>query len=102
MILRYFPDTHMGLSHHGLTEIARKHKINLPELPHGNFVIFTNKKLTAVKVFAAGNTIAYKRTGTKLDLNMIKNIPRSFRGGQFNFDEALRETLEQKLGKAKK
>jgi len=96
-LIRYFPETHMGLGHQGLTELAKTRGIDPGKLNSGEYVIFTNKKKTAVKIYAPGQVIAYKKYPKGIDLRIIQEIPRSFAGGKLNFDAALKSALVKSL-----
>ena len=99
-IIRYFPNVHMGNSHHGLSEIAKEHKVNISKLEPGEFVIFVNNDQTALKMFAPGNIIAHLRMpGTqKINPRVIAMIPRFFNGAQIEYDKALREVIQKEFG----
>ena len=99
-VIRYFPETHMGNSHHGLAEIAAKHKINVNKLEPGEFVIFANSDLSALKMYAAGNIIAHLRMpgSQKINPRVIAMIPRFFNGSQIEYDKALREVIQKEFG----
>ena len=99
-VVRYFPDTHLGNGHSGLAEIARKHDINVSRLDFGEFVIFVNKKQTALKLFAPGNIVAYLKMpgSTRLNPKVISMIPRFFNGTEIDYNKALREVIKKEFG----
>lgn len=100
-VIRCFLDTDIRMGHPGLTLLAKKEKIVMSELGHGEFVIFVNRARNKVKVFAPGNVLAYLRLerGT-LDLRAIQEIPKVFGAkGKIDLDQATRTVLEKKLGK---
>lgn len=96
-IIRVFPETPMYFSHVGLSAIALKYKINLQVLEPGEFCVFINKALNAVKIFTHGNTIAYMRSpdNRRLEMKTIQMIPTFFRGGKFHYDQALETVLKK-------
>lgn len=104
-VVRCFFDTHMGLAHDGLREVARKYGgLDLDQLSHGEFVVFINTSKDRLKIFAAGNTFAYWRAhkGSKLELSTIRQIPRIFTGQQIGeYDKALEAALVHKLASRK-
>lgn len=99
-IVRCFFDTHMGLAHDGLREVAKRQGLNLDALTEGEFVVFINTSKDRLKVFATRNTFAYWRAqkGVKLDLRVIREIPRIFTGSAIGeYDKALEAALVHKL-----
>lgn len=103
-IVRCFFDTHMGLAHDGLRQVAANHSIKLDTLEPGEFVVFINSSRDRLKVFAASNTFAYwrSRNGSKLDLNAIREIPRVFGGTAIGeYDKALEIALTKRLERKK-
>lgn len=98
-IIRYFPNTHLGNSHTGLKAIAKEHGVNLDQLSPGEFVVFTNRAKTGVKIFTRGNTLSYTRApgSERLDLETIRLIPTYFQGGAFQYDQALKNRLLKSL-----
>jgi len=99
-IVRYFPDTHLGNAHYGLSEIAAKEGVDIAKLKVGEYVIFVNSKKTALKMFSTGNMIAHLRMpgNTKIDMNIISSIPRFFNGKSIDYKGALKERIEKSLG----
>lgn len=99
-IVRCFFDTHMGLAHDGLREVAKRQHLDLDKLAEGEFVVFINTSKDRLKVFATRNTFAYWRAtkGVKLDLNVIREIPSIFTGKVIgSYDNALEQALLHKL-----
>lgn len=100
-VIRYFPDTHLGNGHDGLAKIAEKNGINVKDLAWGEFVIFTNRKKTALKLYSQGNLVAHLRMPgeQRMDLRVISLIPRFFNGSSINYSAAIGEVLRKELGK---
>jgi hypothetical protein len=98
-IVRCFLEVSMINGHDGLSEIAAKEKIKVAELETGQYVVFVNKARDRIKVFAAEQIVAYVRLtqGRKVDLRVIREIPRVFTGAQMNYDKALDLMLSKKL-----
>ena len=96
-IIRYFPDTHLGAGHDGLSKIARHAGHDPAELRSGEYLIFVNRSKTGVKLFAPNNTIAYYKHKGKLDLRTIAKLPYCFSGGRINYDKALTKVLAEDL-----
>lgn len=94
-LIRVFTDVLMSYSHKGLCELAANEKVDLNALNIGEFVCFINRPCTALKLYTAGNIIAYLRLpdGQKLDLRIITLLPRFFSGGNIRYQEGLKEVL---------
>jgi hypothetical protein len=101
-VVRFFPGADLRCMHDGLRSIAVENGVDPYELRPGEFLVFCNTARTMLKIYAPGNTIACTKSpdGRRLDLNVIKYIPRFFNGSEFNYDGALKEVLKQKTGKA--
>lgn len=98
-ILRVVFNTDLRNSHDGLEALAKDLKVKVSELSPGQFIVFMNTRKTAVKIYAAGNTIAHFRMpgGKKLNLKTIVMIPKYFSGGEFKYDQALKEVIEKEI-----
>jgi hypothetical protein len=100
-IIRFFPDTHLGQSHFGLSSIAREVGLDTKKLEPGEFYVFMNKAKTAVKIFTGNNIIAYYKhpEGRRIELKTITLIPKYFSGKSFQYEKALEEVIEKELMK---
>jgi len=98
-VIRYFPGTDLRCMHDGLRKIAQEHGIDPWNLKPGEFLVFCNASRTMLKIYAPGNTIACTKSpdGRRLDLNVIKYIPRFFNGSEFDYNRALKEVLQKKV-----
>jgi hypothetical protein len=98
-IIRFFPQTDMRNGHDGLAKIAKDNKINVSDLNVGEYVIFTNKKKNAIKMYAPNHIIVHQRlpSGAKLDMRVISLIPKYFNGSKINLDAALKEAITRAL-----
>lgn len=85
-ILQIFLNTDFRNGHEGLETMAKAEKIDVHALQAGHYVIFLNTARDRIKLYAAGNTIAYKkmRQGERLDLRALKHIPSAFNGSALN------------------
>lgn len=102
-IVRCFLDTNMALAHDGLSEIAKRAGIKINDLEPGEYVAFVNRAKDRFKIYAAQNVIAYwrARKGDRLDLRVIREIPRVFNGSAIgDYDKALERVLAPRLAKA--
>jgi hypothetical protein len=99
-IVRYFSDIHMGNSHQGLREIAKKHGVDVNELPWGEFVIFVNARQTMLKMYSQGGMIAHLRMpdGVKIDPRTIRLLPKFFNGKEINYSKAIEKVIHKDFG----
>lgn len=100
-IIRYFPDTNLKCGHVGLAMIAGEHDINVDTLNEGEFIIFVNVAQTALKLYTSGNLVSHLKMpdGARLNLEVIRLIPKHFNGTSIKYDAALKESLERKFNK---
>lgn len=98
-VVRFFPDVSMANSHQGLGNIAKEANLNVRKLRPGEYLIFMNKKQTALKMLTAGNIIAYLKMpgSTKIDPRTIALIPKFFNGTEINYSGALKKVLVRHL-----
>lgn len=99
-LLMIFDNVNMGRSHDGLTEIAKRWKVDPHQLQAGELLLFINRARDKIKVFAPNNVIAYYRApkGTRVDMQALQYIPRAFtKSGKIDYDEALKKVLQEKL-----
>jgi hypothetical protein len=97
-IVRVFFESHLGNGHDGLAKLAKTKNVNVRNLNNGEYVIFINKRLNALKMYTSGFTIAHLRLPNgKLDLNTIAMIPSFFNGSEIKYDEAVKKSLLTKL-----
>lgn len=100
-IVHFFGDTDLRCQHNGLSEIAKKEKIDVGKLLPGEYVVYVNHARDRVKLFTSSNVIAYLRLKTgKIDLRTIQFIPKAFEGsGRIDYDKSLKEFVESSLVK---
>lgn len=98
-IIQVFQNTSMSNSHDGLAQIARSNGVDVRTLENGRYVVFINGRQDKLKVYAASNVVAYVRLeqGRKVDLRVIREIPRVFNGTSINYDKALEAVLNKYL-----
>ena len=97
-LIRYFPNADLRNGHFGLAKMAKANNIDVTEL-ESEFVIFTNRSRTGLKMFAPGNIVAYLKTvsGQKIDLNLIRGLPKYFNGTEIKYNDALKKKIERDL-----
>lgn len=103
-VVYFFPDTHLGNSHAGLSAIAEKDKLDVAKLAPGEFAMFINRSFTAVKLFAANNVIVHYKTPDRSMLNAqaLKLVPHFFNGRDINYKAALSHAIRSKHAAAAK
>ncbi len=95
-IIKYFPNVDMRLGHIGLASFCKKNGVEIQNLRAGEFIVFTNSAFNRIKIFAAGNTIAYQKSwnNRKIPVRLIGLLPKFFNGASLNFDAAMKEAVE--------
>lgn len=97
-IISVFPNADLRCSHLGLTIEARKKGKDPRTLDHGDFLLFINRRQSAMKLFGSNNTIIHHRAARgRIELRTIQYIPQCFHAGKFDYDKALGIVLEKKL-----
>lgn len=98
-VIRFFRDADLRCGHDGLREMAKKEGIDPWTLEPGEFLVFANNRQNKLKIYAPGNVLCYVKSpdDRRIDLNIVRLIPRFFNGTEFNYDAAVREVLKGKL-----
>lgn len=99
-VIRYFPNSDLRCSHDGLRKVALDNGVDPWKLSQGEFLVFSNTAQNKIKVYAAGNLLAYLKAPNRIDMDVVRQLPRFFNGRAFDFDAAVKTTLLQKLSKA--
>lgn len=95
-IISHFPDTDMRNSHAGLSAIAKKHKKDPAKLRQGDFLLFTNTRLTCGKLFASAEVIVHIRPASgRIDPAVIRHFPEHFNGTSLDYKGALKDRIEK-------
>jgi hypothetical protein len=102
-VIQVFMDADLRCGHDGLADIAKKEKINVTKLEHGEFVMFINVERNKLKLYTANNIVAYLRLPQgKIEMRTLGMIPAAFaQTGRISYDEHLKEVLQERLGKHK-
>jgi len=104
-IVLYIDNVNMGLGHPGLTELAKKWKVNVEKLGPHEMLLFINRAKDKLKVMGSeGKVLAYLRMprGQRLRLEAIQYIPQVFSAtGKIDYDAACKESLVRSLGATK-
>jgi hypothetical protein len=103
-ILRCFLNVDLRNGHDGLAEIAKQNDIKATEIESGSYIVFINTQRTKLKMFAAGNVIAYLKMpqGDKINMNVIRELPTVFNGKSINYDKALKSAVEKAMNRKTK
>lgn len=98
-LIRIVFNTDLRCGHDGLAAIAKGLRVNVNTLEIGEFVVFVNRKKCALKLYAAGNTVAhFKMPGTRqMNMSVIGLIPRFFNGKELKYDDALAEVIKKQI-----
>lgn len=98
-ILRVFMNVDLRNAHEGLSELAKKNKVDVNTLENGEYLIFINAERNKLKLYASNQVLAYlKLPRGKIDLRVISKIPQAFKAsGKIQYEEHLKEMIENKL-----
>lgn len=101
-LLHIFWETDMRCSHEGLKAVAKKKRFPLSDMKQGDCVVFVNRQLTRVKMFASGTKcMLYIAEGNKrIEPDTIRLLPGYIVGGaELDYLGALQESINQRLAK---
>ena len=104
-IRQAFLDVSMTNRVNGLASIAEKSGIKVRDLTAGDFLVFLNSGYTQMAILAAPAnlhtlpTLIYvKAPGkTKINLGVLRELPKVFNGSAINYDKALEPVLKKYL-----
>jgi hypothetical protein len=97
-LLRVVFNADLRCSHDGLEKLAKSLKLDVAKLPVGQFVAFINARKTSIKLYAAGQTIAYfKMPRGQLNLKILSVIPKFFNGRELRYDDALKDVILKEM-----
>lgn len=90
-IIQFFPNADLRCNHQGLTQLAKKSRVNPGKLKKGEYAVFMNRLRTQLKILTWQNLlINYKHTaGEFIDLQTIKEIPNYLDKGRFQYNKAV-------------
>jgi len=96
-ITRVVFDVSMRFGFPGLREIAKKTGVKLDQ---DSTVVFINTKVNAFKMLHKGEYLVYYRHPErhKIPIDAIRFLPKFFRGTRMEMDEAIKQSLSNKLG----
>jgi len=97
-VVHLFVNVSMAYGHKGLSEVARKEKVNVSQLRVGEFALFANKRLTALKLYAANNTVIHYKAPTNrpIDIRTLRYIPHFMSGTDIGYDRALLQVFRDR------
>jgi len=99
-ILSYFPDTDLRCGHDGLADLADRAKKPVEDLKVGQFLLFVNRRQSAVKILTADDVLIYLRPESKrLNFDAISLLPKYFNGTAFNYKGAVKEAILKRIGR---
>lgn len=99
-IIQLVVDVNMGLGHPGLIEVARKFNLDATQLGDSDLLMFLNRDRSKLKILGKqGIVLGYLRMpgSQKIMLEAIQYLPQTFGGAGFNYDEALKKALAERL-----
>jgi hypothetical protein len=98
-IIEIFFDVNMSLCHKGLTEHAKRRRRNVAELKPGEFILFYNKRVSAVKAFGANGVYLHTKTpdNRQFNLRAMQLLPKFMSDTTIGYDRALRAVVEAEM-----
>lgn len=95
-----FQDIDMRMAHAGLKDMLRSKRIKVKE---GDFVVFLNSSRTIIKCFCNGTEalMHVKNNGKRLDLGVIKYLPKYCNGPELDLNGAVAENLKDLMQRRK-
>ncbi len=96
-IIQVFLDVDMRAGHRGLADVAKKRKVDVLNLDPGEHVVFVNRKVDKIKIYSARNVLSYLLSDKQLDISALSYFSDCYGAKGFNYDNALRKVLLQKL-----
>lgn len=94
-ITHYFPETDFRLGHEGLAAIAEAKGIKLDNLKVGQFLLYTNRACTAVKLLTAGNIVVHQHAPKNMRIiySAIRMLPYFFNGRELDLQGAIEKAV---------
>ena len=95
-----FHNVHMGLSHDGLTVLAKRKGFDPQTLPSDRVLVFINRSHDKLKIMTAGgHVLGYlNNRGRRIAVEAIQYIPQAFGNKTgFDYDKALKLHLTKVL-----
>lgn len=99
-IIQLAVDVNMGLGHPGLMELAKRFKMDVTKLGDDDLLMFLNRDRSKLKILGKqGIVLGYLRMpgSQKIMLEAIQYLPQTFGGSGFNYDDALKKALVERL-----
>lgn len=97
-IVSFIFPSDMRCGHEGLRNLAKRLKRD-PNLKPGQFLVFLNSRQSQAKILTAGDVLLHLRPpgDVKLNLEAIARLPEFFGGGEFNYKDAVKNTLPEQV-----
>lgn len=97
-VVHLFTEVSMSYGHKGLIALAARKRLNVLNLEVGEFALFANKRLTAMKLFGANNVVIhYKAPDNRpIDPRGLRYIPRFVTETDIGYDAAILEAIRKK------
>lgn len=97
-ITRVYLDVDMRQNFDGLRKVMSKDKPSIGNSALSTTTLFINRKRTSFKMLADQFLVFYKSNKGRIPLDALKYLPQSFGGSEMEMNDAIRKSLEQKLG----
>ena len=103
-VVRIFLDADLRCQHKGLASAAKKESVDVRKLPIGEHVMFINRKRNKLKMYSAGEIVAYLRLPKGvLDLRALGRIPEVYGSNlEIKYAKSLEEMIRKEFSSGKK
>jgi len=89
-------NTDLRNGHDGLALLAMKEaKFSVADLKCGQFVLFLNRRLNAMKIYTAGSGVFHhkNRDDRPYNFHALQLVPQFMKGAEINYDLALKTAV---------
>lgn len=102
-LLNIFFNVDLRCSHDGLKALCAKKRVGLSKLEQGDCVIFINRDMTKLKMFASGTEclLHLKKEKGRIAPETIPLLPHYVSGGKLDYNSALKTAIEKHLQRRK-
>jgi hypothetical protein len=99
-IAHIFMNVDMRNGHSGLKEFCKDKRVKITP---DDFIVFVNSTRTMMKVFCKGSEaiMHLKKDGHKLDLGIIKYLPKYCDGPEIDIDKAIADNIKDVMKRKK-
>lgn len=98
-IARIFQETDMRMNFQGLHRLLTKASVDPRNLNPDHYYIFMNRACTKFKLISGAYLVYFNNGNRRIPLEAIQYLPKNFGGTEAQMNEAIRKSLEKRLGR---